>query len=236
MEPKKKKFSKKSFKRINSIILYMDLINGLNICEICNKKYSSYKSLWNHNKKFHNDTVNVKNDTINVKNDTVNVQNNNVNVQNENVNIVQNKEHKCDYCNKIFNSRQGKYQHRLICKQKDIINIQNNNLTNTNDNINNINNTNGTIINGNNNTIINYTINQVGHENIDKLTYDDIKKIFRQHKNSLYYAIDFVNFNENMPENHNFYNSSLEGKYINVFAMKHIHLKRKIKKISLINY
>lgn len=24
-----------------------------NICKICNKNYASYKSLWNHNKKFH---------------------------------------------------------------------------------------------------------------------------------------------------------------------------------------
>ncbi len=24
------------------------------ICEICNTNYSSYKSLWNHNNKFHN--------------------------------------------------------------------------------------------------------------------------------------------------------------------------------------
>ena len=26
-----------------------------NICKLCNKKYASYKSLWNHNKKFHLD-------------------------------------------------------------------------------------------------------------------------------------------------------------------------------------
>ena len=30
-------------------------------CKVCNKDYSSYKSLWNHNKKFHNtNSVNVK--------------------------------------------------------------------------------------------------------------------------------------------------------------------------------
>ena len=113
----------------------MDLTNWLNICEKCNKKYSSYKSLWNHTKKFHNTNVNAQNNSVNV-------QNNNVNVQND---IIQNKEYKCEFCSKIFTSRQGKYQHKLICKQKDIINIQNNNLTNTNNNINNINNTNGTI-------------------------------------------------------------------------------------------
>ena len=33
----------------------MDQKNGLYRCNICNKPYSCYKSLWNHNKKFHND-------------------------------------------------------------------------------------------------------------------------------------------------------------------------------------
>jgi hypothetical protein len=60
--------------------------------------------------------------------------------------------------------------------------------------------------------------------------HDDIKKIFRQHKNCLYHAIDFVNFNENMPENHNFYNSSLEGKYINVFNVETNSPEKKNKK------
>jgi hypothetical protein len=82
----------------------------------------------------------------------------------------------------------------------------------------------------NNNTTINYIINSVGCENIEKLTFEDIKKIFRQHKNCLYHAIDFVNFNENMPENHNFYNSSLEGKYINVFNAETNSPEKKNKK------
>lgn len=34
-------------------ILYMENNNGLHYCEKCNKKYSSYKSLWNHNKNYH---------------------------------------------------------------------------------------------------------------------------------------------------------------------------------------
>ena len=43
-------------------------MNNINInmddhkCNICNKQYSSYKSLWNHNKEFHknNNTFNGK--------------------------------------------------------------------------------------------------------------------------------------------------------------------------------
>ncbi len=26
-------------------------------CKVCNKKYKTYKTLWEHNKKFHNDNV-----------------------------------------------------------------------------------------------------------------------------------------------------------------------------------
>ena len=35
----------------------MDIPSGSHSCKLCNKNYKSYKSLWNHNKKFHNDSV-----------------------------------------------------------------------------------------------------------------------------------------------------------------------------------
>ena len=66
------------------------------ICKTCNKEYSSYQSLWNHNKKFHVNT-NVNNVNTNVN---TNVNNVNTNVNN-NVNNV-NKTYNCLYCNKIF--------------------------------------------------------------------------------------------------------------------------------------
>jgi hypothetical protein len=204
------------------------------ICNICNKKYASSNSLWNHNKKFHNTPVNT------LVNNAVNTVNNMVNTVNSN-----NKSIQCENCTKIFKSKQAKYLHKkkycpIILNQENnqqiILNPENNidnkiitvnadtNIMSNSNNSNNINNiNNGSIVN-------NYTINQVGCENIDKLTYDDIKKIFRQHKNCLYHAIDFVNFNENIPENHNFYNSSLEGKYINVFNVQTNSPEKKNKK------
>ncbi len=70
----------------------MDKFNGSFKCNNCNKYYSSYKSIWNHNKKFHskvvNDSVNVVNDSVNVVNDSVNVVNDSVNVVNDSVNVV----------------------------------------------------------------------------------------------------------------------------------------------------
>ncbi len=48
------------FKRLNFIKLFkgFDHINNImdtNFCNTCMKNYASYQSLWNHNKKFHQD-------------------------------------------------------------------------------------------------------------------------------------------------------------------------------------
>jgi hypothetical protein len=182
-------------------------------CNQCNKIYASYQSLWIHNKKFH---INNKNNAIILPS----LYNNNAiilpSLYNNNAIILPslNKSLTCNKCLKVFTHRNNKYRHEKICKENKIVELEQNNIqlnNNTNIQLND-----NKIIN--NNTLNNtYVINAIGSENIDKLTYEDIKKIFRQHKNSLYYAIEIVNFNENIPENHNFYNSSLEGKYINVF-------------------
>ena len=46
----------------------------------------------------------------------------------------------------------------------------------------------------------------------------------------MYHAIKYVNFNDKIPENHSFYNSSLEGKYINVFNNDNNEIEKKNKK------
>jgi DNA-directed RNA polymerase subunit RPC12/RpoP len=89
----------------------MDSINGSYKCDICNKLYSSYKSLWNHNKRFH----------INEVQYVQNVQSNVQNVQ-SNDKII-----KCEYCNKIFKIRSTKSEHKKkSCKLNP--NINNNEL------------------------------------------------------------------------------------------------------------
>ena len=60
-------------------------INKIYSCIICNKKYTSNSSLWNHNNKFHKDTVN-NNVNIYVNKNINNV--NNLNNLNNKINIT----------------------------------------------------------------------------------------------------------------------------------------------------
>ena len=75
----------------------MDSTSGCHSCNICNKIYSSYKSLWNHNKKFHNNDVIESNITVIKSNNTI---------------------YNCRYCNKQFKLRQYRWSHEKTCKTK----------------------------------------------------------------------------------------------------------------------
>ena len=52
------------------------------VCNICNKKYASYKSLWNHSKKFHSNTDLVNENNIDINNI------NNIDKNNDNINDI----------------------------------------------------------------------------------------------------------------------------------------------------
>ena len=95
-------------------------------CNECNKKYSSYKSLWNHNKKFHNVTDNTNNTLIiqnNVPNNTSIITNNS---------SLNPKKYNCCSCNKEFNNFQNRWKHQKICKTKISLEQENNKLKNDN--------------------------------------------------------------------------------------------------------
>ena len=87
-------------------IYKMESIDGRYICKICNNKYSSYKSLWNHNKKYHNGFI---------------TENNGFKTEN---NILNKTKLNCKYCNKLFKCIQNRYEHeKKVCGKK----INNNN-------------------------------------------------------------------------------------------------------------
>ena len=204
----------------------MDIHDRSYSCETCNKNYASYKSLWNHNKKYHTSNLEGHNTFDNTYNTSHNTFDNTLHNTSLNYN--------CKFCNKEFKNYQNRWKHETkVCKLKtsdtlfiklektiqknevlenkikELENKVNNKTINTTNN-NNITN------NQNNGTINNITINQFGKENINALTIKDIKQLIKN-DNYLVDIVKLLNFNEKFPENHNFCNTSLEGKYISVF-------------------
>ena len=80
------------------------------MCNICNKQYSSYKSLWNHNKDFHK----INNDKkINLTHNNTQIHTNNTQLPQNNTQIQKNK---CLSCNKIFSRLDSLKRHEKTCK------------------------------------------------------------------------------------------------------------------------
>jgi hypothetical protein len=88
------------------------------ICIICNKKYSSYKSLWNHNKKFHKNQPEKihPHSTENTPNCTENTLNCTENAQKDTYIILKTE---CKFCNNVFSRTSSLKRHYMICKIKN---------------------------------------------------------------------------------------------------------------------
>jgi len=84
-------------------------------CNICNKQYSSYKSLWNHNKEFHK----IKNVNVPISSNKVLMTSNKVPI-NSNTHL---NNYKCRYCDNIYDKVKTRWAHEQKCK-----NIKQNNL------------------------------------------------------------------------------------------------------------
>ena len=70
-------------------------------CTICNKNYKSYQSLWNHNKKFHNNEN--TNSPLKFDNCPLNID-------------KSQKIYSCKICNKSYNNKNSKWSHEQKCK------------------------------------------------------------------------------------------------------------------------
>ena len=109
-------------------------------CNTCNKKYASYQSLWNHNKKFHRDkeitnvekiTLNDEKSNLNHKKSTLNDEKSNPNhkkstlndekiipiifIEKSSISSLQ-----CGYCKKFYKSAKTKSFHMKSCKLKHL--------------------------------------------------------------------------------------------------------------------
>ena len=225
-------------------------------CDICQKNYASYKTLWYHKKTKHQQVIviNEKNkpinnekkkpinnekdiivednimlideNSINNKKDII-VEDNNILID-EKTNKIIKDEYRCEYCLKTYKTRQSKSRHKKTCNVKkggatnvqeinDLINdlqtkIKDLEKNNGAKNIININN--GTINNQTNNKII---INKIGEENPFELKLNQIQKVLSQELISIITLIEYLNFNEQLPSNHNFLTSSLESNYLTIY-------------------
>jgi hypothetical protein len=182
-------------------------------CEKCNKSFSSYKSLWNHNYKFHNEN-------------------------NEFLNEDKNKiKYNCRSCNKMFSNYQNRWKHEKICKFDKTFETQINELKkeietlkskpNIVKNINNINNiNNGTINKG---PVYNY-LTPIGKEDLNLLTDDEIDFIMAQQMNAIIYMIQSVNFNKDLPKHHTYCTTDLNNKYISTINPETLEIEKQRKK------
>jgi len=90
--------------------------NNINFsCNICDKIYSSYKSLWNHNSKFHNKKIDITQSKDNHMQSSVQSKDNHMQSS------VQSKEKSllCKNCNKLFTHRNNRWRHEQKCKNKE---------------------------------------------------------------------------------------------------------------------
>ena len=102
-------------------------------CNICNKIYASYKSLWNHNNKFHiNDVKNkfklsqesaeskhkVSQESAESKHKVS--QESYDNNLCKNIDMSEQYIFNCKLCNKIYKHKQSKYRHERLCKNIEL--------------------------------------------------------------------------------------------------------------------
>ena len=179
------------------------------ICKICNKKYASNSSLWNHNNKFHNDNRILK--THKRSQSILHPQ------LIRSQPVVQKKIYKCDFCEKIYANRNSKYKHKKTCKEKEKKENEKekekeNNNTNSTNNTNNTNN-----INTNYGIINHININKIGTADMNYLTNENINDIFSKEIDCIFTFVELLHFNKNIPENHNHCTTNLSSKYLSVY-------------------
>ena len=193
-------------------------------CNICNKLYSSYQSLWIHNKKFH--SPNVSNNSPNVSNNSPNVSSN----------ICPNKT-LCKYCNKKYSTPQNRWKHEQKCKLKKTAMDEMNILKETINELKNqvssllkdkgkihhktLQKINNQLNNINNGSIINNTYVKFGDLEYEKiLNNNQIKHILNKQYKCLEESIKQIHFNEDIPEYNNVFITNMKDDIAYVFNGK----------------
>ena len=160
-------------------------------CTICQINYQTKNGLYKHNIKYHP----INSDKL--------------------------KDYKCEFCVRVFKSRQSRWYHAQSCKQKhqtfeeklnqlsEKVNILEkkpqqkiiNNTTNTTNNI-------------------QYVINSPILSSTDHLTYEKRTEILDKGLNSLLCLIEYNNFDKLVPENHSYCITAINDKHASVIDEK----------------
>jgi len=187
-------------------------------CNICNKKYSNYNSLWTHTKKYHKPNATKSN-----HNETSSIPSGNHNTTIQEIC----KSLSCKYCKKQFNHRNNRWRHEKTCKSKDleidvnkitllenkIIELENKINASTSKTINKTNNTNnGTIINNTTNIKVSF-----GEEDLEKISKKDQKSILNYGYMSMIKLIEMMHLNKEYPEFNNIKIHNLKDKYAKIY-------------------
>jgi hypothetical protein len=177
-------------------------------CDKCGKTYKSRTGLWKHSQICVIDIIQENNKYI------------------------------CNFCYKQYGNKYSKYKHQKKCELKNnrINDIEEeitklktkleivSNKPATINNINNIHN-----IKNINKGVINY-IKPPGSEDISVITEQEAEKILENEMNCLIALVDYVNFNENYPENHSFCTTALNDKYISTINTETLMIEKQRKK------
>lgn len=164
-------------------------------CEICNKYYKTYQSLWNHNKLKHPST------TIKIPQSPA-------------------KSFPCENCGGCFTRKFNLQQHiKTSCKinkTETIVEMKKtiNSLVKKIKTLENKPTINNTTNNTTNNTINYIYINKAGTENVLELNDKEVDDIFNKEISGVMSLVKHINFNTRLPANHSFCSKSLEGKYL----------------------
>ena len=201
-------------------------------CIICIKVYSSYKSLWNHNKKFHNINILITSENILKSSDKVLI--------NSNTKI-----YKCRECNKSFNNIKTRWSHEQKCKNKE---NKEDEIKQLKDTINELKAQVQTILNEkgkihhktlqkinnqltnniNNGNIMNNTYVKFGDLDYERiLNSKQVKNILLKQFKCLEESIKQIHFNEQLPEYNNVFITNMKDDIAYVFNGKQFISVRK---------
>jgi hypothetical protein len=81
-------------------------------CDICNKNYKTYQTLWKHNKNFHTPTIN-QNQLLSTNNQLLSTKNQLV------IYNIEPCKYNCRFCFKNYEKLQSRWKHEKTCKEKD---------------------------------------------------------------------------------------------------------------------